>query len=163
MEAINELKKSLASFCVGEDVIETMTRTHYDVYDHNDYTYRGVSHVVIDIDVSCNPWTGEEEATGCIIEYDDKLERHGRSYSVIATEFGLYVTYVSHYVNGKEHNATGFARHTTDVANNHYSGYYLNGVKVTKDTLEVKQRAAITELLPQPIWEEILEHYAIEV
>lgn len=163
MDAIYELQKILEPFCVGVAEIDTASRHNYDVYDNENYINRGVSYVVIDIDITVNPYTGEEETTGCIVEYNDRLEPHGQTYSVLTLAFGLCVTYVSYYVNGALHNPRGLARHTTDMGNSDYNGYYMNGIRVTREMLEDKQRAAITNLLPQPIWEEVLEHYAIEV
>ena len=134
----------------------------YNVTGYEFYNQKGVYQIRVVYDYVDEAHTSQRDANGfaivCIQGFDDLGYNHG-AWRLIDYEMGITTTLFNH---GDIHNERGWARFE-DNFGDITKKYYLNGKLVTREMLEDKQRAAIVELLPQPIWEEVLEHYAIEV
>ena len=97
-----------------------------------------------------------------VCRYDKDGNFHGeRVTSYEYYSIGETRTEIYKYVFGKQHNQFGAAVEFINTPGRSKE-YYLNNWQVKREELEKEQRAAIIELLPQPIWEEVLEHYAID-
>jgi len=153
------IPETLKPYFVREErTYEGNTCDIYDVSSYDFYTNRGIYVIrIVYADVYLND--GLEIIT--IQSFDAAGRNHG-SWYYFDHDCGLMFTTTTIYHHGDRHNERGWARMENDFGD-FTKKYYLDDKLVSRDALEVKQRAAIIELLPQPIWEEVLEHYAIEV
>lgn len=141
----------------------------YDVSKVDSYTSRGVYSVDIisyDIDDAGPEWIDEGGLAICAIREQDNMGYDNGNTYTFKYDNKIVSIVILKYVRGYLHDGDSWARYELNYAGPMPYGvkhYYIGGKLVDRKALEVKQRAVIVELLPQPIWEEVLEHYAIEV
>lgn len=130
----------------------------YDVSNYDLYTDRGIYRIRIIYD---DVYENDNLEIVAVQSSDDAGYNHGTWYNFVH-EFGVVYRSRTVWTHGDLHNERGWSRMDDDFGDI-TKKYYLNNKLVSREVLEVNQRAAIVELLPQPIWEEVLDHYAIEV